>query len=138
MGDVYDESGDDEVVKVWILTGRDQGTILKSMVDDTFTPESGVKVNVEIVDPTALLNAVLAGRGPNVVLSVGADQPVNYALRGAAEDITQFNDWEEVLSHYTPSSYEQYGLDGHIYAIPETQTFNVMFYRKDVLEEMGL
>lgn len=138
VGDVYDESTDDEVVKVWILTGRDQGTILKSMVDDTFTPESGVKVNVEIVDPTALLNAVLAGRGPNVVLSVGADQPVNYALRGAAEDITQFNDWEEVLSHYTPSSYEQYGLDGHIYAIPETQTFNVMFYRKDVLEEMGL
>lgn len=138
VGDVYDESGDDEVVKVWILTGRDQGTILKSMVDDTFTPESGVKVNVEIVDPAALLNAVLAGRGPNVVLSVGADQPVNYALRGAAEDITQFNDWEEVLSHYTPSSYEQYGLDGHIYAIPETQTFNVMFYRKDVLEEMGL
>lgn len=138
VGDVYDESRDDEVVKVWILTGRDQGTILKSMVDDTFTPESGVKVNVEIVDPTALLNAVLAGRGPNVVLSVGADQPVNYALRGAAEDITQFNDWGEVLSHYTPSSYEQYGLDGHIYAIPETQTFNVMFYRKDVLEEMGL
>lgn len=138
VGDVYDESTDDGVVKVWILTGRDQGTILKSMVDDTFTPESGVKVNVEIVDPTALLNAVLAGRGPNVVLSVGADQPVNYALRGAAEDITQFNDWEEVLSHYTPSSYEQYGLDGHIYAIPETQTFNVMFYRKDVLEEMGL
>lgn len=138
VGDVYDESADDEVVKVWILTGRDQGTILKSMVDDTFTPESGVKVNVEIVDPTALLNAVLAGRGPNVVLSVGADQPVNYALRGAAEDITQFDDWEEVFSHYTPSSYEQYGLDGHIYAIPETQTFNVMFYRKDVLEEMGL
>ena len=138
VGDVYDDKGSDEVVKVWVLTGRDQGTILKAMVDDTFTPESGVKVNVEIVDPGALLNAVLAGRGPNVVLSVGADQPVNYALRGAAEDITQFADYEEVLSHYTPSSYEQYSLDGSIYAVPETQTFNVMFYRKDVLEELGL
>ena len=138
VGDVYDDKGSEEVVKVWILTGRDQGTILKSMVDDTFTPQSGVKVNVEIVDASALLNAVLAGRGPNVVLSVGADQPVNYALRGAAEDITQFADYEEVLSHYTPSSYEQYSLDGSIYAVPETQTFNVMFYRKDVLEELGL
>lgn len=138
VGDVYDDKGSDEVVKVWVLTGRDQGTILKSMVDDTFTPESGVKVNVEIVDPGALLNAVLAGRGPNVVLSVGADQPVNYALRGAAEDITQFADYEDVLSHYTRSSYEQYALDGSIYALPETQTFNVMFYRKDVLEELGL
>ncbi|SEL25219.1 ABC-type glycerol-3-phosphate transport system, substrate-binding protein [Butyrivibrio sp. ob235] len=138
VGDVYDANGSDKVVKVWILTGRDQGTILKSMVDDTFTPESGVKVNVEIVAPDALLNAVLAGRGPNVVLSVGADQPVNYALRGAAEDITQFEGWEDVLAHYSESSYEQYRLDGHVYGIPETQTFNVMFYRKDVLEELGL
>ncbi len=138
VGDVYDEKSGDEVVKVWVLTGRDQGTILKTMVDDDFTTSTGVKVNVEIVDPGALLNAVLAGRGPNVVLSVGADQPVNYALRGAAEDITQFEGWEEVLSHYSESSYEQYRLDGHIYGIPETQTFNVMFYRKDVLEEMEL
>ncbi len=138
VGDVYDENSGEDVVKVWILTGRDQGTILKSMVDDTFTPNSGIKVNVEVVDPSALLNAVMAGRGPNVVLSVGADQPVNLALRNAVEDLTQFEDWEDVFSHYTKSSYEQYGLDGHIYAIPETQTFNVMFYREDVLEELGV
>lgn len=136
VGDVYDD--DEDVLKVWVLTGRDQGTIMKAMVDDSFIPETGVKVNVEIVDPSALLNAVLAGRGPNVVISVGADQPVNYALRNAAEDITQFPDWQEVLSCYSPSSYEQYRLDEHIYAIPETQTFNVMFYRKDVMEELGL
>ncbi|MDE7222403.1 MAG: ABC transporter substrate-binding protein, partial [Acetatifactor sp.] len=34
VGDVYEDGGDD-VIKVWILTGRDQGTILKAMVDDT-------------------------------------------------------------------------------------------------------
>lgn len=138
VGDVYEDGTDEAIVKVWIMTGRDQGTILKSMVDDDFTPNTGVKVNVEIVDPGALLNAVLAGRGPNVVLSVGANQPVDFALRNAAEDLTQFEGWEEVLSHYSESSYEQYRLDGHVYGIPETQTFNVMFYRKDVLEEMEL
>ncbi len=138
VGDVYDENSDEQIVKVWVLTGRDQGTILKAMVDDSFTPNTGVKVNVEIVDPTAVLNAVMAGRGPNVVLSIGADQPVNYALRNASEDLTQFDDWEEVFSHYSESSYEQYRLDEHIYGVPETQTFNVMFYRKDVLEELEL
>lgn len=138
VGDVYEDGTDEAIVKVWVMTGRDQGTILKSMVDDDFTPNTGVKVNVEIVDPGALLNAVLAGRGPSVVLSVGANQPVDFALRNAAEDLTQFEGWEEVLSHYSESSYEQYRLDGHVYGIPETQTFNVMFYRKDVLEEMGL
>ena len=138
VGDVYTGSDAKDAITVWVLTGRDQGTILKSMIDDGFTPDTGVKVNVKIVGADALLNAVLAGRGPDVVLSVGADQPVNYALRGAAEDITQFPDYKEVLSHYSPSSYEQYGLDGHIYAVPEQQTFNVMFYRKDILEELEL
>lgn len=136
VGDVYD--GKDQVVKVWVMTGRDQGTILKAMVDDTFTPQTGVKVNVEIVSPNALLNAVVAGKGPNVVLSVGADQPVNYALRNAAEDLTQFQDYKEVLEAYTPSSYTQYRLGEGLYALPETQTFNVMFYRKDILDELGL
>jgi ABC-type glycerol-3-phosphate transport system substrate-binding protein len=138
VGDVYDENGSEKIVKVWVTTGRDQGTILKTMVDDDFTPNSKIKVNVEIVDPNALLNAVLAGRGPNVALSVSADKPVNYALRGASVDLTQFADYKEVFSHYSESSYEQFRLDGHIYAVPETQTFNVMFYRKDVLEELGL
>ena len=136
VGDVYED--EDDVVKVWIVTGRDQGTILKTMVDDTFTPETGIKVNVEIVDPTALLNAVVAGKGPDVVLSVGADQPVNYALRNAAEDLTQFEDYEEVLDVFYPSAYRAYEYDDGLYAIPETQTYNVMFYRKDILEELEI
>ena len=60
VGDVYEEN-DEEVVTVWILSGRDQGTILKSMVDDTFTPDTGIKVNVEVVAANALLSAVMAG-----------------------------------------------------------------------------
>lgn len=135
--DMYDKDSDD-VVSVWVLTGRDQGTILKSMIDDTFTPDTGVKVNVEIVAPDALLSAVVAGRGPNVVLSVGGDQPVNYALRNASEDLTQFADFDKVIQSYTESSYEQYRLGDGVYGIPETQTFNVMFYRTDVLKELGL
>ena len=62
VGDVYEEN-DEEVVTVWILSGRDQGTILKSMVDDTFTPDTGIKVNVEVVAANALLSAVMAGCG---------------------------------------------------------------------------
>lgn len=140
---VGDVSDDDDVLKVWVTTGRDQGTILKAMIDDTFTPQSGIPVNVEIVQAGVLLNAVMAGRGPDVALTVGTDQPVNYALRGSAVDVTQFSDWKEVFSNFTESSYEQYKLDDengvtHIYGIPEQQTFNVMFYRKDVLEELGL
>lgn len=137
VGDVYDTKGE-EVIKVWVLTGRDQGTILKTMIDDTFTPDTGIKVNVEIVAPDALMSAVVAGRGPNVVLSVAANQPVDYALRNAVEDLSQFPDYKEVLKSYTESSYKQFELGDSIYGIPETQSFNVMFYRKDILEQLEL
>ena len=97
-----------------------------------------MKVNVEIVEAGALLNAVVAGRGPNVVLSVGADQPVNYALRNAAEDLTQFEDHKEVLNSFYKSAYRAYEFNNGLYAIPETQTYNVMFYRKDIMKELNL
>jgi ABC-type glycerol-3-phosphate transport system substrate-binding protein len=108
------------------------------MIDNDFTSQSGIKVNLKLVDAATLLNAVIAGKGPDVALSVGQGEPVNYALRGAAEDLTQFEDYKEVFNNFYPSSYEPYRFNGGIYAVPETQTYDVMFYRKDILDELGV
>ena len=141
LGDKYDENSTD-LIEVWITTGRDQSTILKTMVDDTFTPNTGIKVNVKLVVADTLLTAVVAGNGPDVVLSLGSWFPVNYAMRHAVEDLTQFPDYEEVVKPFyesalIPASYDD-GTKVGIYALPETQQFPVLFYRKDVLEELGL
>ncbi len=135
LGNVYD---DEDTLVVWMLSGRDQSTILKTMIDDTFTPETGISVNVKLVEAGTLLPATVAGTGPDVALSVGAGEPVNYALRNASVDLTQFDDLDEVLADYYESSYEAYKFNGGIYAIPETQNYNVLFYRKDIMEELGL
>ena len=66
-------------------------------VDDTFTPATGIRVNVKLVVADTLLTAVVAGNGPDVVLSLGTWFPVNYAMRNAAEDLTQFEDFDEVI-----------------------------------------
>lgn len=136
LGDVYDDSED--VLEVWILTGRDQSTVLKTMVDDTFTPDTGIPVNVMLVDPNALLNAVVAGNGPDVVISTDSWNPVNYALRHAVEDLTQFEDLDEVLTQFYPSAYAPFSFNGGLYGLPETQMCSVLFYRTDILEEYGL
>ena len=135
LGNVYKGA---DALDVWILTGRDQSTILKTMVDDTFTPASGIPVNVKLVDPGALLNAVVAGNGPDVVLSTDSWNPVNYALRHAIEDLRQFDDIDEVLSDFYPSAYTAFNFEGGIWALPETQLCNVLFYRSDILAEYGL
>lgn len=138
LGNVYDGKGDVEPLDVWILTGRDQSTVVKTMIDDTFTPEYGIEVNIKLVDPSALLTAVVAGNGPDVVLSTDSWNPVNYAIRHAAEDLRQFADIEEVLSEFYPSAYAPMEFNGGLFALPETQVYSLLFYRTDILAEYGL
>ncbi len=138
LGDVYTGEAANEALNVWIVTGRDQSNILKTMIDDTFTPNSGIKVNLKLVDVNALLPATVAGNGPDIVVSLDTWNPVQYALRGAAEDLKQFDDFDQVISDFYPSAYSAVTLDGGIYALPETQSYSVLFYREDVLEELEL
>ena len=140
LGDKYDDT--DDVLEIWITTGRDQSTVLKTMVDDTFTMNTGIKVNVKLVQLDAVLPAVVAGNGPDIVLSVSGWLAVNYAMRNAVEDLTQFPDFEEAVRPFHesilyPLTYNN-GVHKGIYGLPETQNFPVLFYRSDVMEEMGL
>ncbi|MDD6051051.1 MAG: extracellular solute-binding protein [Clostridiales bacterium] len=141
LGDVYDEKAED-VIEVWLVTGRDQSTVLKTMIDDTFTSQYGVKVNVQLVAPDAILSAVMAGIGPDVVLSVDGWFAVNYAMRNAVEDLTQFPDFDEVVKPFYASALEPLTYDNSktkgVYGLPETQLFSVLFYRTDILADLGL
>ena len=138
LGDKYDENDTEHLIEVWIVTGRDQSTILKTMIDDTFTPATGIRVNVKLVLADTLLTAVVAGNGPDVVLSLGSWFPVNYAMRNAVEDLTQFQDFDQVVTPFYPSALTAMQYNGGVYALPETQEYSVLFYREDVLEELGL
>src|SRR5574344_2095217 len=137
LGNVY-AKGDKDVITIWIVTGRDQSQVLKNMIDDSFTPNSDVKVNLKLVSIDSLLSAVVAGNGPDVVLSIDASKPVDYAMRNANENLRQFPDCDEVLSQFYHSAYQEYEYNGGVYALPETETFNLLFYRKDILEQLGL
>lgn len=130
IGDYHDEG---ETIEVWLLSGRDQSTILKNMIDETFTPNTGIGVNVKLVGADALLPAVVAGTGPDVALTVGSNIPVDYALRDAAVDLTQFDGFKELAKQYHESAFVPFEFEGGIYGIPETQNFNVLFYRTDIL-----
>lgn len=146
IGNVYSE---EEALEVWILadattinsqsgSGRDQATVVKELVDNYFVPQTGIAVNVKLVNKDVLLSATLAGEGPDVALNVAGKEPLNYALRNAVVDLTQFEDFEETADWFYEDALTQFTYDGGIYALPQTMSFHVMFYRTDILEELGL
>lgn len=136
---------------LWVGSGRDQANVIKALIDETFTNKTCISVNVQLVDMNTLLKAKLVGEGPDVAIQVantngaagavlftGNDTPVNYGIRGAVLDLAQFPDYQEMLKRFPEAAYTQFRYDGSLYALPETITFPVMFYRKDILAEIGL
>lgn len=137
IGNVADDK-DKKTLTVWVGTGRDQANTMKSLIDESFTKETGISVNLMLVQMDTLLQATLAGQGPDVAMQVTNDVPMNYALRGAVADLTQFGDFPEVEKRFRQSAMVPFRFRGKCYALPETQTFSMMFYRKDILKELGL
>lgn len=126
-----------ESITVWV-GNRDHGNILDALIKNHFIPDTGINVNVRIVNGATLLPATLAGQGPDVALGVGITDPVNYAIRNAIVDVSKFDDYKEVESRFAPSAVVPYQFDRGVYALPETQTFPMMFYRKDIFDDLGL
>jgi len=135
IGNIYEDL---DAIDVWINTGRDQAETLKAMIDDSFTPFSGVGVNFRLVGEDVILPATLAGQGPDVSLNMPITVPVNFGIRNALLDIAQFDDFPDVATRFRESALVPFSFDGSVYALPETQIFPMMFYRTDILEELGL
>jgi ABC-type glycerol-3-phosphate transport system substrate-binding protein len=147
VGNVY-QSADEEgtLINVWVGRGKEWAEIIKEMADEEFTPRTGVYVNINVVPPSqlgagatnALMLAITANRAPDVALGVDANSPVEFAIREAVVNLKQFDNFEEVSKRFLPGIMVPFEYRGGVYALPETMNFQVLFYRKDILKELGI
>lgn len=124
-------------ITIWTSMGRDQLGILKSMTANEFVPKTGINAEVQLVTGS-LIQAVLAGKGPDIVLRQGETDVINYAMRGALKNLKEFKDFDEVMSQFSPDATTPFTYEDGVYALPQTQSFSMMFVRDDILEELGL
>ena len=133
------ETGEiNETIEVWLSVGKDQANILRKLIDESFTSETGIQVDLKLVNGAVLLPATLAGEGPDVAMGVTYNIPVNYAMRNAVYDLSQFADFADVKDRFMDSSMVGFEHEGGYYALPEQQIFLMMFYRTDIFEEIEL
>lgn len=147
-------------VRIWVNWGRDQTQVLSNLIQDSFTYETGIGVELEIVS-ASLVNGLLAGNFPDMSLQLGRTDPVNLGMRGALYDLTNFSaavdpkystvddgstyllDYETVLKRFQPSADTPYWYDDgsgkkQLFALPDTQSFVIMYYRTDVFDRLGI
>ncbi len=132
-----DTSGEGDELRVWVNMGRDQIQVIRDLVTDSFTPETEIPVYLSVVQ-TGLVEATLAGRNPDVALGVARGQPVNLAVRGALLSYSDYEGFPEMESRFAPSAVLPYTFENKVYGVPCSQSFFVMFYRKDILAKLGV
>lgn len=151
VGSIVMNDSIDTVIEIWMARGTEWGEILKELIDESFTPDTGIGVNVNILpsgqldagNVSALMLAITSGVAPDVAMGISAAEPCEFAFRNAAVDLTQFDDFEE---YYAENFYDTakvsatYTKDGHdgVYALPETMDFKCVMYRKDIFQSLGL
>lgn len=172
---INEENENWETIDVWLCTsesqGREQANAISAMISEACEDETskiyGLNVKLKVVSSDVLLTATLAGKGPDVAINIANGTPVNYALRGAAYDLTEFtteniqkglanstvnanniSSFQEIAlgeelelnggtRRFQTSAMTPYEFDGGYYALPYTQSYLMMFYRTDMFEQYG-
>lgn len=145
-GVVDNEIAITESIDVWIARGTEWAELIKELSDGLFSPESGIEVNVNTVPPSqlnsgsanALMLSIISGRQPDVAMGLGAESPVEFAIRDAVADLSKMEGFDEVFAQFYPEIFVPYRYNGGVYALPETMDFKVLFYRRDILNDLQI
>lgn len=132
-----------KTIKIWVNWGRDQAQVLNNLINESFIPYAeeelgySVSVNLELVNAD-IIKGMLSGNAPDLSLHLARSTPVNLALRGALVDLKQFDDYESVLERFGDTASIPYEYNGGVYALPDQQSFYMMFYRHDIFEQLDI
>jgi len=126
-----------ESIKVWFSGGREQAELLKTIIDEDFTQKTKIGVQLQVAAIT-LAQSILAGSSPDINLTNSRYQAVNLGARGALEDLSSYEGFEEYRTLLGDELIKPYIYNGGVYAVPITLDYFLMFYRTDVFAEQGL
>jgi ABC-type glycerol-3-phosphate transport system substrate-binding protein len=137
-GNRYTED-EEQLIEVWGMYGKDASELLKRLIDERFTPATGIKVNYNIIfNENLMFFNVAAGTGPDVCLNIVKGYPLDFGLRGAAVDLATLPGYLDFEAMFTPTSMVPNSWDGRVYGFPVVQQLPVMFVRTDIFAALGL
>lgn len=129
---------DDDTVQIWVNQSRLYVELMQRMIDEQFTPSTGIKVNLSILpDENKIVLSNAAGSTPDAAMGVSFGKPFELAIRGIIEDLRVYDGFYKLAEEYNPGAFIPFIYDEGVYAFPETQDVKLLFYRKDILEFLG-
>lgn len=111
--------------------------VLNDLISESFTAETDIDVDLQLTN-ASLIKGILSGNQPDLALQVARSEVINYALRGAVYDLKSFGDLDTVTDRFGSTAFVPYNYKNGTFALPDTQSFYMMFYRTDIFERLNL
>lgn len=140
-GSDYTADGEDtEQLQVWVNMSISYAEVLQQMIDESYNQENGTKISIALMpNEQKLILANASGNNPDVVLGINFYTPYELAIRGAAKDLLEYEDFASFYqSQYNVAGLVPLAYDGGIYGAVDSLNYQVLFYRKDILEGLEL
>jgi len=135
----YVAKNDPKVLNVWVNRSITYVDTMQKLVDADFTAKTGIKVKISVMpDVNKLILANAANQSPDIALGLPSYMPFDFAIRGAAYKLSDFDDYWEVAGRMTPGSLIPYIYQDDAYALPETLDFHTLIYRTDIFDGLDL
>ncbi len=134
------DADDSKELKVWVNRPIQYVQILQQIIDADYNRKNHTNIRLSVMrDEQKLILSNAAGNNPDVGLGVNYYTPFDFAIRGAAKNLLDFDD-------FLPFYNENYNLESlvpmcyqdGVYGAAETLDFQVLFYRKDIFESLEL
>ena len=140
MNETADVSDETTLLTVWVNRPSQNVEVLRQLTADEFTEKTGIEVSFSIMpDEKKITLANSTGSNPDIALGLSYYRPAEFAMRGMAVNLLEFDDFLDwYVEEYNIQSLSPMAYEDGIYGASETQEFYVLFYRTDILEDLGL
>lgn len=125
---------------VWVNRPIQYVEVMQQLIDSKYntTREKSVKLSI-MPNSQKLILACSAGTNPDLVMGIPYHMPFDFAVRGAAKNLLDYQDFLEFYnSEYQLESLVPLCYGEGVYGAVETINFQVMIYRRDILDSLGL
>ena len=131
------EKQDDDVVEIWVNRSTYYVSLMQQYADAYYKGPKKIRFSL-LPDESKITYANASGTNPDAALGVSSTVPYDLGIRGALVDLSKMDGFNDVIKEYTPGAYINMMECDKVYGLPETQDFNITYYRKDLVEMLGI
>lgn len=133
----YSVKKNNEDLTVWVNYPRQYIEIMQNLIDQSYPGQRKVTLS-QMPDQNKLILANTSGQAPDVAIGVDHWIPYEFAIRGASLDLRQFKGYAQLAHVFSKGAMIPNVFEDGVYGIPCTQNFWITYYRKDILDGIGM